>query len=240
MATAITTPLKTPEPQPTSVEPEPCLILNGIGWKQYEKVLEAFPEQAGLRITYLDGRLTLLSPSYRHDRAETRLDYLVAAVANAIGIEWEPSGHTTYRRERDEGGVEGDCTFYFGEHAVLMRGAQEVDLTSQAPPDLAIEVEATHSADDSVSVWGRLRVPEVWRFDTRRWTLTFGMRQPDGTYAPVTRSQALSPLEPNDVLTQLTLAEQLGTSRWYAQLDHWVRTEILPRRGQEPPREPQP
>jgi Uma2 family endonuclease len=224
----------------TSVDSEQCLVLNGIGWKQYEKVLEAFPEHSGLRIVFLDGRLTLLSPSRRHDWIETNLGYLVAAVAHGLEIEWEPAGHTTYRREKDEGGVEGDNTYYFGKNAESMRGVNEIDLGSQPPPDLAVEVEATHRADDSLTVWGRLGVPEVWRLDTKKWTLTFGFRQLDGRYAPIARSAALSPLEPADVLSQLTLARQLGTARWYAQLDQWVRTVILPRRGQEPPRELQP
>ena len=45
------------------------------------------------------------------------------------------------------------------------------------------------------------------------------------------RSAGLSPLEPNDVLDQLKLAEQPGFIRWYEQLDGWVRGTILPRRG---------
>ena len=79
------------------------LVLNAIPWQQYEAVLLAFPEQAGLRITYLDGRLTLLSPKRRHEWYENTLGRLVEAVALGFGIEWEDAGHTTYRRE-DVGG----------------------------------------------------------------------------------------------------------------------------------------
>jgi Uma2 family endonuclease len=225
------------EPTTNTAETEQRLVLHGIGWDQYEKVLEAFPEQPGVRITYLDGRLTLLSPTRRHDWFERTLGYLIAAVAQGLGIEWEPAGHTTYRRETDEGGVEGDDTYYFGKNAEIMRGPKNVDLSTQPPPDLAVEVEAAHRADDSVVVWGRLRVPEVWRLDIKRWSLTFGIRQEDGTYRPVARSQALSPLEPEDVLSQLRLAEQIGTSRWYAQLNDWVRTVLLPRRDEQTPRD---
>jgi Uma2 family endonuclease len=214
-----------------TAQDEQRLVLSSISWWQYETVLQAFPEQAGLRIIYLDGRLTFVSPTRRHDWHEKTLGHIVAAVATGLGIEWEPSGHTTYRREEKRGGVEGDETYYLGANAERMRGPVDVDLTTQPPPDLAIEVEATHRADDSVAVWGRLGVPEVWRLDLKRWTLTFGVRQPDGTYAPAPRSAGLTPLEPNDVLEQLRLAEQLGSSRWYAQLDGWVRGTILPRRG---------
>ncbi len=214
-----------------AVEPEPCVVLNGITWGQYEKVLEALPEQAGLRITYLDGRLTLLSPLRRHDWAEQYCGDLVKAVARGLGVELEPSGHTTYRHEEVQGGVEGDQTFYFGANAERMRGPVEVDLSTQPPPDLAIEVEVTHRADDSIKVWGRLGVPEVWHLRVDRETLTFGVRQADGTYAQVPRSAAFPELEPADVVTQLRLAGELGWSRWVAQLDAWVRNVLLPRRG---------
>lgn len=96
-----------------TAEQEQCLVLSSISWQQYELVLQAFPEQAGLRITYLDGRMTILSPKRRHDWHEWGLGRIVEAVASGLGIEWEPSGHTTYRQEDIRGGVEGDETFYF-------------------------------------------------------------------------------------------------------------------------------
>jgi Uma2 family endonuclease len=216
---------------PGTVEEEQRLVLSAVPWQQYEAVLRAFPEQAGLRITYISGRLTLLSPTRRHDWYENALGRLVEAVASGFGIEWEASGHSTYRREDVDAGVEGDKTYYFGANAETMRGPVEVDLSTQPPPDLAIEVEVTHRADDSVSVWGRLGVPEVWRLDVDRGTLAFGARQADGSYAPAPRSVAFPELEPNDVMTQLRLAGQLGSSRWVAQLDGWVRNVLLPRRG---------
>ena len=218
-------------PAPPAVESEPCVVLHAIGWGQYEKILEALPEQAGLRIIYLDGRLTFLSPSYRHEFDAERCGLIVVAIANGLGIAWEQAGHTTYRQEAKRGGVEGDKTFYFGEDAEHMLGVDEIDLTTQPPPSLAIEVEATHPADDAVAVWWRLGVPEVWRLDEKRGALTFGVRRDDGTYAPSPRSAAFPFLEPDDVLAQLRLAAEVGSSRWFAQLDGWVRTVLLPRRG---------
>ncbi len=112
-----------------------------------------------------------------------------------------------------------------------MRGRQNIDLTTQPPPDVAIEIEVTHPADDAIAAWGRLGVPEVWRLNDGHWTLQFGLRRDDGTYAPAPRSAALPVLEPADVLGQLRLAEEIGAARWHAQLNDWVRDVLLPRRG---------
>ncbi|MGP0068012.1 MAG: Uma2 family endonuclease, partial [Isosphaeraceae bacterium] len=139
------------------------------------------------------------------------------------------AGSATYRKREKKGGVEGDKTFYFGEHAELMMGAQNIDLKTQPPPDLAIEVEVSHSADDAVIVWGRLGVPEVWRFDPIQEEVGFWLRRPDGTYERPDHSRAFPVLAAADVLEQMKLADRLGAGKWHAGLAAWVHKVILPR-----------
>jgi Uma2 family endonuclease len=218
-------------PPPTVAEGEQRLVLTGIRWGQYVTIADALPDWPGLRMIYLDGRLTFLGTSRRHDWLAELLGHLVVAVANGCGILWEPAGQATFRREDSGAGVEGDRTYYFGPNAERMLGPQNIDLTTQPPPDLTIEVEVTHPADEAMKVWGRLGVPEVWRFDADAGTLRFWLRREDGTYSAIARSAGLPVLEPGDVLGQLRQAEELGSARWYAQLDGWVRDVLLPRRG---------
>jgi Uma2 family endonuclease len=113
-----------------------------------------------------------------------------------------------------------------------MRGPKNYDFNVDPPPDLAIEVEAPHSADDAVEAWGKLGVPEVWRFDAQRWICTFWNRRKDGSYKQFARSSFLLDLKPDDVVNQMRRAHEIGMTRWRAQLDDWVRQEFLPRRRQ--------
>lgn len=219
---------------PAIADSDQRFVLNAVCWKQYEAVLQAFGEHAGLRLIYVDGRMTLLSPSRPHDWPAEKLGQLVIALATVYRIEIEDSGHTTYRLEGLGAGVEGDKTYYFGANARMMRGPKNVDLTSRPPPDLAIEVENPHKANDALVVWGRFGVPEVWRLDVNRGTLVFGLRRDDGSYAPSSRSAAFPELEPSDVLEQLRLAESLGTTDWHLQIPDWVRTVLVPRQGRQP------
>lgn len=219
----IAAPVTTPEDQ--------VLVLHRVGWEQYLMIAEALPERRGLRMVYFDRRLTLLSPSHLHDWRAEHLGLLVVAVANGCGILWEAAGTTTYRRADVEVGVEGDKVYYFGANAERMKGPLEIDLSTQPPPDLVIEVEVSHSANDSVKVWGRLGVPEVWRLDARREAISFWLRRDDGTYHPIDRSISLPALTPADVSAQLRLAEDLGSARWSMQLAEWVRDVIAPRMG---------
>ena len=172
-----------------------------------------------------------MGTSRRHDWFAEQLAYLIAAIAHGCGILWEVAGTATFRLEGRGAGVEGDKTYYFGPNAERMLGPQDIDLAIQPPPDLAIEVEVTHPADEALAAWGRLGVPEVWRFDVGRATLSFWLRHDDGTYAATGRSAGLPMVEPGDILEQLRLADEIGNSRWYAQLADWVRDVLVPRIG---------
>ncbi len=204
-------------------------VLDGIDYDGYVAINDAIGEGRNVRVVYVDGRVTFLTASRRHEWLSRRLAELVKAVASATGIRWEDAGSATFRSRDHAVGVEGDETFYLGEHAELMRGSINIDLSSQPPPDIAIEVEVSHPADDALLVYGRLGVPEVWRFDVEDWTFSFCLRCEDGSYRSSNRGLALPWLETKDVLDQLRLAEALGADEWSIQLREWVRTTIVPR-----------
>ena len=196
---------------------EQRFVIGAIGWDAYIAISDALDEHSGVRMVYNDGRLILMGKSRRHERLAESLDHLVLAVAAHLEIECEPSGEATFRRREREAGVEGDRTFHFGANAERMRGMENYDFEVDPPPDLAIEVEATHSADDAIAAWGRLGVPEVWRFDAATSICTFWNRGDDGKYEQVNRSMFLPMLGPFDVADQINRAKELGSSTWYVQ-----------------------
>ena len=210
---------------------EQYIEVGNLTWDGYEAILGALSERSHVRLVYLDGGLTLLSPSRQHDWYAKILGHLVAAIAQGLGIECEVAGHATYRLEGEDAGVEGDDAFYLGENAVRMRGPQKVDLATQPPPDLVIEVELTHPADKALAAWGRLGVPEVWRFDAEKVAITFGRRRDDGSYEFSGESRAFAGLDAAKVVDQLRRAERVGFSSWLAGLGDWVRGELRPGAG---------
>jgi Uma2 family endonuclease len=215
---------------PVTETDEQRFVLGGIRWESYVAISDSLDEHSGVRLIYNDGRLTFVGKSRRHERLAESLDHLVLAIAVYLPIACEPSGEATYRRRQKEAGVEGDRTFHFGINAQRMQGMENYDFDVDPPPDLAIEVEATHSADDAIAAWGRLNVPEVWRFDAATFTCTFWNRRDDGTYEEVMRSTFLPMLQPSDVVDQMRRAIDLGTPEWFRQLEVWVRDVIRPRR----------
>jgi Uma2 family endonuclease len=217
---------------PPAAETEPAeqrFVMGRVTWDAYLKISDALDDQPGLRLIYCDRRLVFVGKSRRHDWFAERLGEFVKAMARGLGIPWEDAGQATYRREKLDAGLEGGKTFYFGEHAVLMRGPLDIDLAVQPPPDLAIEVEVSHSADAAMVAWGRLGVPEVWRFQPKSSQFTIFVRRDDGSYSQSERSLVFPALSSADVLEQLACANELGADRWNEQLEAWFSGVIRPR-----------
>jgi Uma2 family endonuclease len=202
------------------------IVFEGVKWESYVDLNDSVPERHNPRLIYVDGRLTILTSSRTHDWYGERLAEFVKKLAEELDILWEDAGSATYRRKNKRAGVEGDRTFYLGAHAEMMRGPRNINLAVQPPPDLAIEVEVSRSADDAVLVWGRLGVPEVWRFDPIAHEASFCLRNRHGTCDPVERSVAFPVLILKDLVEQMRLAERLGAARWNSQLTRWIRKII--------------
>ena len=211
---------------------EQHFVLDGIGYDGYVAINDALGEGRRVRLIYVDGRLTFLTASRRHEWFAKRLAEIVKAVASATRDRWEDAGSATYRRRDREVGVEGDETFYLGAHAELMRGPVNIDLSTQPPPDLAIEVEVTHPADDALL---RLRPARRARgLAVRRRGLDASRSAFGERTGPIERSNRGQPcpwLEAADVLDQLATRRRALGARWSAQLTEWVRVTILPPDG---------
>ena len=224
--------IATKEAPPASMG-EQKIDLSASSWGEYLRISDALVERRKPRVIYLEGRLSLLVTSREHDWLGERLSQVVVEVAEALGLIWEDAGQATFRREDVDAGVEGDKTFYFGDHAELMAGAANIDLSTQPPPDLVIEVEVSHPADLAVSIWGRLGVPEVWRYRAGDGAMTFWTHCEDGSYRSIPASLHLPGLMPADLAEQLRLADSLGAARWHVRFRAWVRDRFLPRVGGE-------
>ena len=72
----------------------------------------------------------------------------------------------------------------------------------------------SHSADAAMVAWGRLGVPEVWRFQPKASQFAICVRRDDGSYSDTDRSLAFPALSSADVLEQLNRANELGADRW--------------------------
>ena len=102
------------------------------------------------------GDLELMSPSLRHEETRFRFDLFLVALARALGFKFRGLASTTWKKAGAEKAKEADSCYYIANFG-LVRG-KEIDLTVDPPPDLAIEIEVSRSAINSLNIYAAIGV----------------------------------------------------------------------------------
>ncbi|MBA3714274.1 MAG: Uma2 family endonuclease [Pyrinomonadaceae bacterium] len=91
---------------------ESRVILHGISWETYERLLAEHVESAGPRFTYDSGMLEIMILSLEHEKPNRTLALFVDLVAAELEIDVERVGSNTFKREDLLKGFEPDSSFY--------------------------------------------------------------------------------------------------------------------------------
>jgi Uma2 family endonuclease len=142
---------------PSFASKDQRLVIHGVSWKSYCILRELF-DGPGLRLTYLQGALELMSPSSEHEVFKTRIARLVEMFAFERNVPLYGYGSTTFRREAKERGLEPDECYCVGSEL-------------RDFPDIAIEVVLTSGGLNKLSVYEGLGVREVWFWIEKRFSL---------------------------------------------------------------------
>jgi Uma2 family endonuclease len=201
------------------------LLLDGIDWKAYTRLLHVFAERPAIRLTYDRGVLEIMSPLLEHDGDADFLGFLVGVLTEEMGLPRKGGGSTTLRRRRKQRGLEPDRCFWIA-HEPAMRGKRRLNLRVDPPPDLAIEVDVTHSSLDRLSIYAALGVPEVWRLEGQ--TLTFHLLGAGRSYSAAGHSLAFPFVTPADLMSFLALCAGQDETSVTCQFRAWVRQQLPP------------
>jgi Uma2 family endonuclease len=197
------------------------LRLSGVDWRTYSRLLRAFAERPGIRLTYDRGELEIMSPTLEHDDDGRVLGRFVVALTEELDLPLKCGGSTTLRRRLRRRGIEADECFWIA-NAHRMAGRRRLDLRTDPPPDLAIEVDVTHSSLNRLSIYAALGVPEIWRLDGD--ALTFYVLGPGPAYQIVATSRSFPLVAPADLLRFLQLARQAANENpVVGQFRAWIR-----------------
>jgi len=199
------------------------LLLYDVDWNTYNRLLRALDGRHYLRLTYDQGSLELMTLSYGHETASEFWPRIVVILTMVAGLPIRASGSTTMRRRKKQQGLEPDKCFWITK-AHLVLDKDQIDLTKDPPPDLAIEVEVSRSALDRLSIYAALGVPEVWRWDGK--TLTFHLLGAKGKYAKSESSGLFPWLRASDLPRFLAMRKQMDGNAVARQFETWVRTQM--------------
>jgi Uma2 family endonuclease len=187
----------------------------------YSRLLWALGERPGIRLTYDRGELEIRSPALEYDGDSRVLGVFVFVLTEELGLPPKNGGSTTLRQRLRRRGIESDACFWIA-NAQRMAGRRRLDLRTDPPPDLAIEVDVTHSSLDRLSIYAALGVPEVWRVEGD--TLTFHALGPGPAYQTAAASRSFPLVAPADMLGFLQQARQAGNENLVVrQFRDWIR-----------------
>ena len=197
------------------------IVLDNVRWETYESLLEDLQEQH-VRITYDQGRMVLMSPLPIHERIKKLAGRLIEQATLELDIPIASFGSTTWRRQDLAKGLEPDECYYI-ENEPLVRGRSDIDLKSDPPPDLAVEVDITHNPIDRPSVYAALGVRELWRFNGEHFQIL--RRVSESRYDAIENSEAL-PFMRSDLIEQfvrLMIEDENGGLRAFRD---WLRQNV--------------
>jgi Uma2 family endonuclease len=146
--------------------PSRVLVLDDVDWRTYSRLQHILASRRDVRLTYDRGRLEIMAAalSLEHEDDKGFLGRLVIVLTEELGLPIRAGGSTTIRRQLRQRGIEPDDCYWIA-NAPRMRGRRRLDLRRDPPPDLAIEIDVTHSSMDRMAIYATLRIPELWQLE---------------------------------------------------------------------------
>jgi Uma2 family endonuclease len=201
---------------------EQQLILRDFDWEAYEGLLSALDDRP-VRLTYDGGNVELMTLSHRHERYSSLLGRFVEILTDELDVPFHIGGSTTFSRKDLGSGLKPDRCYWL-ESEPLVRDKEEIDLTMDPPPDLALEIDVSRSSLNRMRIYAALGVPEVWRFDGT--TLRVYLLQAEGEYLESERSRHFPFLPPADMVAFVERRTQMDDNGLFRLFRQWVRDQI--------------
>ena len=201
--------------------PEDTVVtFHDVSWEEYEGLLERVGEASGLRISYNEGTMQVMTLSSEHEAYAEFIGGMLRMLSMRLRINIRFFGSATIRKKPRRKGKESDGCFYV-QTAALIGNRVQLDFEKDPPPDVAVEIDIHHASRDMFAIYAGLGIPEVWRYDTRQLTIHLlrGSR-----YVKANASQAL-PMLTSAILTEfLARLRQDGEFQGMLAFDEWLQT----------------
>ncbi len=206
----------------TSTSAEQRTVLHNISWQTFEALLHDTGENRGYRFAYDCGILEIMTPLFEHENPKIQFDRLIFALVEIIEVEIKSAGSMTLKRQDLQRGLEPDSCYYV-QNEPIVRGRLELDLETDPPPDLAIEIDITSSSVNKSGIYSALGVPELWRYNGRY--LNF-YQLVEGEYSECEFSIAFPILSSGEISRFLEQSKSVSEIALLKSFRSWIRNRL--------------
>ena len=194
------------------------VIMTGVSWQTYERLLADFSDSHAARMAFDQGTLEIMAPSFAHERPLHLIVQIIEIIAEVRNMDMVSAGSTTFKREDLGRGFEPDASFYI-QHAGDVRSHAAIDVASDLPPDLVIEIDITHPSLEKLPIYAAIGIPEVWRYAEQRSTIY--RHHADG-YAVEDSSTALPGVTSHQLTQLVAMGYDLPRPTWLRHVRAWA------------------
>ncbi len=160
----------------TAIEQTQRVVLQGISWETYQTLLREAGDRRATRFAYDQGVLEILMPSNFHEFLNRLLALIITGLVEELGMRIRNYGLTTLDREDLARGVEPDACFYIQHVDQVLDWRRKLDLQTDPPPDLALEVDITSSSRRRFGIYSQLQILEVWRYTEAKGLIIYKLQ----------------------------------------------------------------
>ena len=195
------------------------LTLYDVGWDDYQAFLEQLGDSPRFRTGYDNGKLEIVTPSFKHEKYKGLLHEFILVLSDELDQEILSYGSATLKIEDKRKGAEADDCFYI-QHAETIGDRDFIDLRTDPPPDLIVEIDETRDSSTKFAIYAGLGVPEVWRYDGADFSF---WQLGDSGYTTIAFSRAFSFLKPEHLAQFVSNCKSLGRKAARRIVRDWVR-----------------
>ncbi|MER3494836.1 MAG: hypothetical protein C4323_23020 [Mastigocladus sp. ERB_26_2] len=196
--------------------------LRNISWQTFETMLADMGEDRTSRLYYDQGILEIMTPLLPHEYWNRLIERLIFVLGEELNLEIFPPGSTTLKRQDLLQGAEPDSSYYIQNEA-RVRNKSEIDLNSDPPPDLVVEIDLTSSSLDKFQIYASVGVPELWRYDEGVLRI-YQLQQ--GQYVECSDSPTFAQLPLIEISRFLEESQRVGVMGMTRNFRNWVKKQI--------------
>ncbi len=197
-------------------------VIRDLDWRAYRTIAEALKGRH-VRLTYDRGALEFLTISHLHGNLSRLLGRLIVTLTEELGMAVRSCGDMTCDREDLDRALEPDECYYL-QNEPRVRGREEIDLATDPPPDLAVEIDVSRNSRRRLRIYAVLGVPEVWRYDGA--TLEVSLRGANGEYEVAEQSRHFPQVPVRQLADFLGQRTQVDENSLVRSFREWVRQQI--------------
>ena len=141
----------------TAIQEQKFILPGCYVWQEFKAIQSLIAQQQGVKISYLDGVIELMTLVEEHETIKSMIAILLGIYFWQKEIEFIPVGSATRESEAQEVSFEPDESYYIGE--------------KKEHPDLAIEINITSGTVKKLEKYKRFQIQEVWLWQRNKFSL---------------------------------------------------------------------